>query len=78
MNPSKCRGRSPGTLMGVEYAVYNVLAQYPEISTSRITVLLSGHRDTEVRDAVRFLKSKGLIYKSGLDSSANALWKVKS
>ena len=78
MNPNRCAGRTPTSLDGIEHAAYNVLAQYPSIPTHRVVTILSGHDGDNVRQAVRCLKAKGLIYKSGRDSCANALWKVKS
>ena len=78
MNPNRCAGRTPQTLDGIECAVYNALAQYPCIPTSKLVTILSGHDGENVRQAVRYLKAKGLICKGGRDSTSNIIWKVKS
>lgn len=70
-------GKTPGSLRGIEYAVYNAIAQYPDVATAELYPLLRGYDQSDVRAAVRRLKSMDLIYRSAIGNTHCNSWRVK-
>ena len=71
------RGRTSERLEGIDYAVYNTIAQFPRITTSDLVSRLSGYPGEDVRESIRHLRKYELICRHGRDSNCRVQWEVR-